>query len=181
MAYLMCYLDALVLMAFTTSFMWLKIFVQNVIGTGGSRHVAAEDKAVPGANVPEVTDGGNQKPDEEFTTKHRWGNINENDKENFPYTLFVLWALFIVAYVGSSVTEDARPAFDVLFIGGLLWLVCRVVHTICYRFALQPFRSIFWAVGQLTALAMALMLVIAAFQVRFSDEGSDTCEAWGNM
>jgi len=173
MGYLFCSLDTMVVLAFVTALMWFKIFIQNVVGPA-NRHVAAEDKKVPGADVPEVTDGGHQKPDEEFTRKMRVGNINNNDKENVPYTLFVFWATYIVCT--SGITTDARPSMDVLFLCALLWLVARVSHTLCYLFALQPFRSISWAVGQLAALACCITLVIAAFQVRFSDEGDAYCE-----
>ena len=136
--------------------------------------MAAEDKGVPGANVPEVTDGGDQKPDEEFTRKMRIGNINNNDKENVPYTLFLMWGLYIVAQQHA----DAYPCLDVLFICGLIWLVARVSHFLCYLFALQPFRSISWFVGQLAALSMAVTLVIASFQVRFAESSCDYCDAY---
>ena len=104
----------------------------------------------------------------------RVGNINNNDKENVPYTLFVMWGCYYVAAQNSA----AYPCLDALFVCGLIWLVARVSHTICYLFALQPFRSISWAVGQFSALAIAVTLVIASFQVRFSDAGDLFCDAY---
>jgi len=183
--YLFCYLDVQILIAFATAFMWFKIFIQNVVGAGTGRHVAAEDKNVPGAEVPEVTDGGNQMADEAFTKKMRVYNINNNDKENVPYTLFLFWGLYvIITNDGSGALGGdyaARQCGDVLFVCALIWIIARFFHAMFYLFGIQkplPFRSISWAIGQLSALAVAVTMVIAAFQARFSDAGCDYCDAY---
>ena len=109
-----------------------------------------------------------------MTKKERIGNINGNDKENVPYTLFLVWAVYIVA----NLNQDAYPCLDVLFISCLVWLLARVSHTFCYLFGLQPFRSLSYLFGQLAALSMAITLVIASFMVRFSDDGCTFCKEW---
>jgi len=175
--YLFCPLDVQILIAFATAFMWFKIFIQNVVGTGEGRKVTPEDAGVPGtAEQPEVTE---DQPAVEFTKKMRLYNINNNDKENVPYTLFLFWGTYVIAT--NDVSGDSWACLDVLFICALIWTLMRFFHTMFYLFGIQkplPFRSASWAIGQFAALAVAVTMVIAAFQARFSDAGCDICDAY---
>ena len=45
----------------------------------------------------------------------------------------------------------------------LLYTMCRYLYTICYAFKLQPFRTIFWALGNLSMLILLLMAAISAY------------------
>lgn len=161
----------------------LDLYSQNVVGAGQNRAISPEDRSEPkdepapaGGAESETTDtstsGDGGAP--EFTKRMRVHNINENDKENIPYTLPVMWGLYIVGVL----TEDGHPCLDVLFICTLIWLLARVSHAVCYLYGVQPWRSRSWAVGQLAALAMATTLIIGSFLVRFGETGCNYCDSY---
>ncbi|SRR5579875_187482 len=73
-----------------------------------------------------------------------------NDLENIPIFLILAWI-----YVYAGLAAGAFIVYCVLFMLG------RITHTLCYLNAIQPGRTIAFAVGALTMLALMIHLFIA--------------------
>ena len=58
----------------------------------------------------------------------------------------------------------------------VLYMLCRYIYTICYAFKLQPFRSIFWGLGNLLMFILALMACIASYENVYNVE-----KLWDNV
>eukprot|EP01084_Bolivina_argentea_P313344 542624_1 len=160
-------------LSFITTFFWLKIWFGNVKASGANRKHSPEDKIAFGkddgtmghgleATSPDddqnlKSDVGNSQPTSTFTSKDRWSNINQNDRENIPCTLFIFWGC---AIIGHELTTD------IVFYTSILFTIFRLAHTICYANGINPkgvpLRSLMYAFGQLTALVSAIMLPIGA-------------------
>jgi uncharacterized MAPEG superfamily protein len=73
-----------------------------------------------------------------------------NDLENIPIFLIVAWI-----YVYAGLAAGAFVIYCIVF------MVARIVHTICYLNAVQPLRTIAFTVGALTMLALMIHLFVA--------------------
>jgi len=73
-----------------------------------------------------------------FDEMARWQRIVINDLENIPITIMMMWISYFIS-------RDHL----VTFIAAIIFTVSRYLHTFCYIFRLQPFRSIFWLLGLL--------------------------------
>ena len=70
-----------------------------------------------------------------------------NDLENIPIFLILAWI-----YVFAGLAPLAFVIYCVVF------MIARVVHTICYLNAIQPWRTIAFTIGSLVMLAMIIQL-----------------------
>ena len=78
-------------------------------------------------------------------------NIQRNDLENIP----LFFALGLVYVLGAQPSSRGAAIY--------LWTftISRVLHTVVYMAGLQPFRAIFWLVGVLTLIGMAVQVLRA--------------------
>jgi len=72
-----------------------------------------------------------------------------NDLENIPIFLILAWI-----YVMAGLSLGAFVIYCVIF------MVCRIGHTLFYLNAVQPWRTIFFTVGAITMLALIIHLFI---------------------
>ena len=90
----------------------------------------------------------NQAPEEAPAVRRAaraWGN----DLENIPIFLILAWI-----YVAAALSTTAFTAYCVVF------MVARIAHTFCYLNSIQPLRTIAYAIGALTTLALIIQLFI---------------------
>lgn len=80
--------------------------------------------------------------------------IANNQLENFPMALFVLW--------GANLVGGEPYMVMVAF---LLYLFFRICYIICYKFQLQPFRTIAFMLGQLTVIFAMVIGILGAAEV----------------
>lgn len=86
---------------------------------------------------------------EEAPAVQRAARAWRNDLENIPIFLILAWI-----YVAAGLSVTAFVIYCVVF------MVCRIAHTICYLNAVQPLRTIAFTVGALTMLALIIHLFI---------------------
>ena len=72
-----------------------------------------------------------------------------NDLENIPIFLILGWI-----YVTAGLSATTFLVYCAIFV------VARIVHTICYLNGIQPLRTIVFTVGALTTLAMLIQLLV---------------------
>ena len=87
---------------------------------------------------------------------------------------FIMFQYFREISFGETLTDDdSIPQYNTclqnnrylygFIVLTLLYTMCRYLYTICYAFKLQPFRSIFWLLGNLSMLILLLMAAISAY------------------
>ena len=88
-----------------------------------------------------------------------------NDVENIPFHMAILWGAFIVQnycnYAGHGNHETSA-----LIILMIVYTIARFLFTICYLFALQPFRTICFLISQFTIAATCIVMIISGFQIK---------------
>ena len=82
----------------------------------------------------------------------RWERIMGNEIENVPYFLIVAWA---------NVGFKANPT--VTAYASIIFAIARTSHSICYANALQPYRSLSFAVGLVSTGVLFANLIKAVF------------------
>lgn len=89
-----------------------------------------------------------------------------NDIENIPIHLVIFWGtLQMIMYsLSQDNSKDTVKGLQGLVI---IYTIGRYGHTLCYAFALQPFRTICFAIAQLSALTTGILMIYAAFQADF--------------
>ena len=97
--------------------------------------------------------GGTATPPPVFDDEMRWKRIIMNDLENIPVTLALMWAAVVV-----QANNEAIVGLSAAFV------FARVSHTICYAYALMPWRTIVWIVGFLSSLGLAILIPISTFE-----------------
>jgi uncharacterized MAPEG superfamily protein len=117
----------------------------------------AEDKMLPGA--------ADRKNPEDIKRRSR---VFANDIENIPLHTAVFWAAFIVQCFANLTGkgENETMALTVLIV---LYCGFRLAYTFCYVYAIQPLRSILFALAHLAVAAAAIVMVISAFKLDTSD------------
>jgi uncharacterized MAPEG superfamily protein len=87
-----------------------------------------------------------------------------NDIENIPvhYGIFVFGLLIqgVCNATGNGNTQCSLITY--LFI---IYTIARVCYTVCYKLALQPFRTIFFALALFSVLINACVIVSSAFAI----------------
>eukprot|EP00039_Didymoeca_costata_P000469 m.45674 g.45674 ORF g.45674 m.45674 type:complete len:187 (-) comp10280_c0_seq2:49-609(-) len=92
----------------------------------------------------------------------RWQRMVQNDLENLPLGFTLMWASLLCLTFG---TYD-ETNFEVFMAGCGLHAVGRYGHSYCFAKALQPWRTIFFALSQIGMLILAVILVVAADSVK---------------
>ncbi|CAF1466714.1 unnamed protein product [Rotaria sordida] len=115
----------------------------------------------PGSRVPEdkifkksqVDTSTVETDNNEFTKNVRVNKTIGNDTENDMYFLILLLATAIFSD-GSSGNSTRTIVY------GLIYLVARICYAVAYIMALQPWRTLVYALGLACTLACSLDLVI---------------------
>ena len=89
------------------------------------------------------------KPPRKARAVQRAARAWRNDLENIP--IFLILA-------GIYVDADLRLTAFVIYC--LVFMACRIVHTICYLNSIQPMRTIAFTIGAATMLALIIHLFI---------------------
>jgi len=92
---------------------------------------------------------GTQLASAEAPAVERASKAWRNDLENIPIFLIIAWI-----YVYAGLSARAFVIYCVVF------MIARIIHTICYLNAIQPWRTVAFTVGALTMLAMMIQLFI---------------------
>jgi len=83
----------------------------------------------------------------------RWQRIVANDLENIPLALILAWGALIAS--GNNTVN---------VVAIIVFTTARVMHTMAYAFALQPYRSICWLIGVLAILVLAGNAIYGSFK-----------------
>jgi glutathione S-transferase len=86
---------------------------------------------------------------EEAPAVRRAARAWRNDLENIPIFLILAWI-----YVAAGLSVTAFVIYCLVFVA------CRILHTIFYLNAVQPLRTISFTVGAVTMLALMIHLFI---------------------
>jgi glutathione S-transferase len=128
-----------------TVILFFKMFANSIVQgrtrTGTKTFVNPEDARFFGAPAP--------APDEAPMVK-RAAAAWRNDLENIPIFLF-LGLIYV--------TLGLWPAGA--FIYFTIFVVARILHTVTYLAGLQPWRTIFYAIGALICFILAISILIA--------------------
>src|SRR6266851_2726382 len=92
--------------------------------------------------------GGKEVPEEPEMVQ-RASRAWRNDLENIPIFLILAWI-----YVAAGLSATAFVIYCLVF------MAARIIHTICYLNAIQPYRTIAFTVGALTMLALMIHLFV---------------------
>ncbi len=135
-----------------TLILWAKYLTCQLIGANFQNHPQEDTEKFPESM---------QKVPEDIKRRER---TFLNDVENIPLDLLVFWAAFLVqvfAFISGS-TGSESLALIILF---SLYCFCRVTFTICYYRAWQPYRSIVFWIGKLSAACAACVLIASSFRI----------------
>jgi glutathione S-transferase len=130
----------------------VKFFITSII-QGQKRPRAPEDASKHSTHTSNAT---TTKTETTFDDIVRWQRIVINDLENIPLTLIAMWMSYFFS-----------PDNLVTFIAAIVFTVARVLHSLCYIFHLQPFRTVFWVIGLLATLVLTCNVMYAASEHRF--------------
>lgn len=87
-----------------------------------------------------------------------------NDLENIPFHTAIFWAAFVVQCFADLNDKGKTETVALTFLF-VLYCGFRTLFTICYAYAVQPFRSLFFVFAGLTVDAAAIIMVISAFNL----------------
>eukprot|EP00600_Ochromonadales_sp_CCMP1393_P006216 CAMPEP_0174959850 /NCGR_PEP_ID=MMETSP0004_2-20121128/3397_1 /TAXON_ID=420556 /ORGANISM="Ochromonas sp., Strain CCMP1393" /LENGTH=164 /DNA_ID=CAMNT_0016208197 /DNA_START=41 /DNA_END=535 /DNA_ORIENTATION=+ len=135
--------------AMCTLLLFIKYFFVQMYSANMNNH-PEEDKMLPSAPVPE-------------NIKRR-ERMFANDTENIPFHMVVLWGAFVVQCY-ANLTDEGKNETIALTVLMCLYTLCRILHSVFYAFALQPFRTISFVLANFTVAAVAIVMVVSAFQV----------------
>lgn len=82
----------------------------------------------------------------------RWIRLIQNDIESIPIGLIIIWC---------SIFCSCNVLIHSLSIW--IYVLCRIIHTISYAYAIQPYRAISWLVGITMMISMLLNSCISAY------------------
>mmetsp|Transcript_19750 Transcript_19750/g.22409 ORF Transcript_19750/g.22409 Transcript_19750/m.22409 type:complete len:152 (-) Transcript_19750:206-661(-) len=138
-----------------TTIMWIKFFITLSIQgskrfSGGSRppedSVYKQGDQNYGLSQGGVSDAAREED-------MRWQRIVQNDVENLPLGLVVMWGT-----LGYADDADAHIAL------ALIWTVMRILHTVFYAIKIPFPRSIVYILGQISVLGMLINGCVGAFE-----------------
>ncbi|MBV8056903.1 MAG: MAPEG family protein [Deltaproteobacteria bacterium] len=101
-------------------------------------------------NPEDAKSFGGQQASMEAPMVERANKAWRNDLENIPIFLILAWI-----YVAAGLSIGAFVIYCIVF------MAARIIHTFCYLNAIQPFRTIAYAVGALTMLVLMIHLFVA--------------------
>ena len=132
-----------------TLVLYLKYFIAMAHAANPDDH-PEEDKGIIKLKMPE-----------DIKRRQR---IAGNDMENIPLHLCIFWAAFIVQTL-SNMTGNGESETLGLTCLVVMYTGFRTIYSLCYVFALQPWRTIAFIFSQFAVLITACLLIASAFQV----------------
>ena len=139
---------AILMILMLIEYLLVLVIQARISGKAGTR---PKEDQIRGRPLPNPTENDKQADD-------RWRRIVLNHKETIPFVFLLFLLSVFVCYSSGNGAE--RLALLILII---LYVFFRYLYTICYAFAIQPFRSMFWFCSILCALGGGLVGVVAAF------------------
>eukprot|EP01084_Bolivina_argentea_P067210 122448_1 len=138
--------DTIKALSILTVVICLKFFMI-IIASGGKRKRAPEDGFQPKVDNKAAYQSMEPQQDENeespkndtplvkigFSDEDRWRRIVQNDMENIPITLILMWIAVIV-----DGNNEVNVTLAAVFLFG------RIMHSLCYIYQLMPWRSIGW-------------------------------------
>jgi uncharacterized MAPEG superfamily protein len=114
-------------------------FVQGRARTGTGVFLNPEDAAAFGGKAV------SEEPEIVQRAARAW----RNDLENIPIFLILAWI-----YVAAGLSATAFTIYCVVF------MVARIVHTVCYINSIQPWRTVAFTIGAIMMVALIIHLLI---------------------
>jgi uncharacterized MAPEG superfamily protein len=109
----------------------------------------ARVKAGTFVNPEDASTFGGKVAPEEPAMVQRAAKAWRNDIENIPIFLILAWI-----YVSAGLSTTPFVIYCLVF------MVARIVHTICYLNSIQPMRTISFTIGAVAMLALIISLLI---------------------
>lgn len=137
-----------------TLIIYLKFFVSNLrwgLAKGKANIRAKED----------FNNNPNAGPDDVEKANHA-GRIVQNDLENIPMGLVVIWASLLTV-ASTTMAPDQEALCTAHLVLTCLWGFFRVVHTVIYELHLGLPRSIVFMCSMLCLFSLMIVMVVAAF------------------
>jgi glutathione S-transferase len=113
--------------------------VQGLARTRAKKFLNPEDARTLGGEAVPV----------EVETVQRAARAWRNDLENIPIFLILAWV-----YVAAGLSATTFLIYCTVFV------IARIVHTICYLNSVQPLRTISYTIGAIAQVALMINLVI---------------------
>lgn len=142
--------------AICTLILFAKWFIALISSAEQANHPAEDEKTI----------GGVAEPEPQILARRK--RVFANDIENIPLNMIVFWAAFVLQFIYYQLDGGKEGTI------GLTVLICvytsaRCLFHICYLYALQPYRTICFVIGNVTTAVAASFLVAAAFKIDMND------------
>lgn len=150
-----------------TMILFIKWFVALMGSAESANHPSEDEKYIGKVAEPEAA------------VLFRRKRVFANDMENIPINLTIFWAAFLLQYVlnfqrsSAGLLNSGAEGTLGLTILICVYTGCRVLFHICYLYSLQPFRTIFFILGNLSTATVACFLIAAAGQINMKNFGFD--------
>lgn len=99
----------------------------------------------------------NPPTENDLEAEIRWKRIVRNHLETVPFS-------FIVFYIASTIV-NYRETRLTLIIVIVIFVASRFLFTVCYAYALQPFRTLAWMTANLCTIAAGIAGVVDGFRI----------------
>jgi len=86
----------------------------------------------------------------------RWKRLVRNQLETVPFA-------FIVFYIATMTAQDPKTRMALIVVI-VVYVFARWIYVICYAWALQPWRTLFWGIGNLCVFVAGIAGVIDCFR-----------------
>ncbi|CAK9107986.1 unnamed protein product [Durusdinium trenchii] len=140
-----------------TLLVYLKFFISNLrwgLLKGKANLRARED----------VNNNENATQDDVDRANHA-GRIVQNDMENLPMGLVVIWACVFTIFVSSTSVQDPQAFCIAHLVFTAMWATFRVIHTIIYELQLGLLRGITFMLSMCCLWGLMILMVVAAFSL----------------
>lgn len=97
----------------------------------------------------------NNPTEEDKMAEIRWKKVIANTMETCPIG-------FVIFAIAVFVCQNVESRYGLIVVISV-FVFCRLLYVICYIYALQPFRSIVWALSILCIITAGITAVIDSF------------------
>lgn len=126
------------------------IILFSVFAQGG-KSTKTGSRAKEDAFMPKFNNGTEQDKMDEI----RWKKVIANTMETCPIG-------FVIFAIAVFVCQNVESRYGLIVVISV-FVFCRILYIICYVYALQPFRSIVWALSILCIITAGIIAVIDSF------------------
>lgn len=139
--------------------LFVKMFLVGVY-TAFGRNKEGRASAPEDALVGNKFSSGPPNTGDALTIVDRGQAMHRNDLENIPIFLIIAIMLYVTSGYGTD--KYSLAAHAVYY---TVFTATRFLHTICFLFGLQPFRTISFFVGVVMTLAAGIHLMIQVYSI----------------